>query len=283
MAVMAPVVVLLFLFVYTALYHNLVTRQYVVTSPKLDSVEPIRIVLLTDLHSYTYGSDQQPLIRRVKALDPDVICLVGDIADWVHPISGVELLLDGIMDIAPCLYVTGNHEYWSDIDAYRALFARYGLTVLDNEAVALDIKGQRIMFYGLDDPDYTRARDYGMFLNQMPPVDTDGFNVLLAHRPDPIEVYSGYGFDLVLSGHAHGGQVRIPFVLNGLFAPDEGWFPKYAGGLYDVNGTRMVVSRGLSYTRKLPRVFNPPEVVCVTLQGANSKDSLRNPLVAQYR
>ena len=267
MAVMAPVVVLLFLFVYTALYHNLVTRQYTVTSPKLDGVEPIRIVSLTDLHSYTYGSDQQPLIQRVKALDPDVICLVGDIADWVYPISGVEQLLDGIMDIAPCLYVTGNHEYWSDIEAYRALFARYGLTVLDNEAVALDIKGQRIMFYGLDDPEYARAQEYGKFLGQMPPVDTGMFNVLLAHRPDPIELYSQYGFDLVLSGHAHGGQVRIPFILNGLFAPDEGWFPKYAGGLYDVNGTHMVVSRGLSYYRQLPRVFNPPEVVCVTIQG----------------
>ena len=89
----------------------------------------------------------------------------------------------------------------------------------------------------------------------------------MAHRPDFIEDYSRLGFDLVLSGHTHGGQVRIPFLLNGLYAPNQGYFPKYAGGLYDVGGTRLLVSRGLSYYPELPRIFNPPEIVLMEIKG----------------
>lgn len=92
---------------------------------------------------------------------------------------------------------------------------------------------------------------------------------MLSHRPERIESYKKYNFDLVLSGHAHGGQVRIPFLLNGLYAPNQGLFPKYAGGLYTHNNLNHVVSRGLSYNPKLPRIFNPPEIVIVELRGSN--------------
>ena len=97
--------------------------------------------------------------------------------------------------------------------------------------------------------------------------DVPGYRILLAHRPERFRTYQRFGFDLVLSGHSHGGQVRIPFILNGLYAPDQGWFPKYAGGVYRHGNMTHVVSRGLSYNEKLPRIFNPPEVVVIDIYG----------------
>lgn len=269
LVVLGVIVALMFAAVYCGFYTGLVSRHYTLPTEKLPAGEDVRIVVLADLHSYTYGKDQQPLIRRIEAMQPDVICMVGDMADWVYPLSGVELLLEGIAELAPCLYVTGNHEYWSDVARYKALFREYGVHVLENEALELTVKGARIFFYGVDDPDYARAGEYGRFFEDMLPRPKDAYTVLLAHRPDPIAVYADYGFDLVLSGHTHGGQVRIPLFVNGLYAPDEGWFPRYAGGEYKVRDTTMIISRGLSYYKQIPRIFNPPEVVCVTLRGAN--------------
>ncbi|MDL2319136.1 metallophosphoesterase [Eubacteriales bacterium OttesenSCG-928-A19] len=266
---MAEALVLCLCFVMTAwaFYEGLVDREYALASPKLTNAEPIRVVVLADLHSHAHGGDQQPLIRRVEAMRPDLICLVGDIADDYNPIRGTELLLEGIVDLAPCLYVTGNHEYWSRIEPIREVFRAYDVPILENEATIMEIKGQTLYIHGLDDPDYTRARDYGGFFEDTPPVPEGLYSILLAHRPDPIEVYAAQGFDLALSGHAHGGQVRIPLLLNGLYAPDQGWRPTYAGGVYEVGGTTMVVSRGLSYYPNLPRIFNPPEVVLITLKA----------------
>ena len=164
--------------------------------------------------------------------------------------------------------MTGNREHWGDIDIFLYVFEDAGVTILRNEYMKMEIKSQPLVIYDVDDTDYTRPSDYGQFFEGMTPLDKDAYNILLSHRPDPIETYAEQGFDLVFSGHAHGGQVRVPLFLNGLFAPDQGWFPKYAGGQYLVGETTMVVSRGLSYYPDLPRVFNPPEVVLVTLRGA---------------
>lgn len=253
-----------------SLYRGLISRTYRLTSDKLTNSEPIRIAVLADLHSYTHGQDQSPLINRVKAMKPDLICLVGDMADHYYPIEGTTLLLDGIRDIAPCLYVTGNHEHWGNIEYFLQVFRDHGATVLLNETVQMEIKGQQLTIYGLDDPYYSRASEYGQFFTDMPELPTDTYNILLSHRPDPMPVYSQYNFDLVLSGHTHGGQVRVPLFINGLYSPDEGWLPTYVGGEYHENGTTLIVSRGLSYYPNLPRIFNPPEVVLVELRGINS-------------
>lgn len=254
-------------FCAVALYNGLVDRRYVVGSDKLHNEEPIRIVLLTDLHNYAHGGDQQPLIRRVKRMEPDLIVLGGDILDDVLPSRGTGLLLEGIVGLAPCLYVTGNHEYWGDYETMFALLNLYGVPILRNETVQMTIKGQALTIFGLNDPQYSRASEYGRFLEGWVPPEDGSYTILLSHRPDPIETFARYGFDLVLSGHAHGGQVRIPLFVNGLYAPDQGWFPQYAGGRYVVDDTTLIISRGLSYYPKLPRVFNPPEVVEVILQG----------------
>ena len=93
------------------------------------------------------------------------------------------------------------------------------------------------------------------------------FKILLAHRPELIELYKKFSFDLVLSGHSHGGQMRVPFILNGLYAPNQGLFPKYAGGSYKHNSMIHIVSRGASFNPRLPRVFNPPEIVIIDIKG----------------
>ncbi len=265
--VRAGVLLALALLVCAALYQGLVTRLYRVETEKLASGESIRIVLLTDLHDQIFGKNQEPLIKRVRNLAPDMICLVGDIVDDVRPHDGTALLLRGISGIAPCFYVTGNHEYWGVPLYAKQLMRQHGVTVLEGESAIVDIAGVALRVSGVDDPDYTRPWDYEPLLAPFENLPDDLFNLLLCHRPDPIETISRYGFDLVLSGHAHGGQARVPFLINGVYAPDQGWFPKYAGGLCDVDGTKMIVSRGLALYDGLPRVFNPPEVIAIDLVG----------------
>ncbi len=256
----------LILLILAAFDQGLVTRTYRVKSDRLTNEEPIRIVLITDLHNYTFETDQQPLIERIARLEPDVICFSGDIVDDdSYPDRGTRLLLEGIKDLAPCYYVTGNHEHWIDAQAAKALMESYGVVVLSGESTILAVGGQTIRISGLEDPNYSRKEEYDQYLQPFINLPQDVFNILLCHRPDPIETISQYGFDLVLAGHAHGGQVRVPLLINGFFAPDQGWFPPYAGGLYHVNGTDMVVSRGLQILDQLPRIFNPPEVVAIDL------------------
>ncbi len=255
------------LLVLEAFDQGLVIRVYRVKSSRLTNEKPIRIVLITDLHNYIFGKDQQPIIERVTRLKPDILCFSGDIVDDQYSSLGTRLLLEGVKDLAPCFYVTGNHEHWGNAEAAKALMSSYGVTVLSGESALITVAGQTIRVSGLEDPNYTHAEGYGAYLQPFKNQPRDVFNLLLCHRPDPIETISQYGFDLVLSGHAHGGQVRVPLFINGLYAPDQGWLPPYAGGLYHVNGTDMVVSRGLQIYKKLPRIFNPPEVVAIDLLG----------------
>lgn len=275
LVILALIIALLGTLLLAAFYRGLTIARYSVTSPKLNNQEPIRAVLLTDLHSYIYHKEQQPLIQRIRDLKPDVIFLSGDMADDRNPFIGLVLLLNDIADMAPCYYVTGSHDYWSgEINEIKKTVKGYGVTVLQGQTVSVTLKGQLIDISGLDDPTMAPAWEgegegaaYRRALEVYEGIDKERYNILVAHRPDFIEDYSRLGFDLVLSGHTHGGQVRIPFLINGLYAPNQGYFPKYAGGLYDVGGTRLLVSRGLSYYPELPRIFNPPEIVLMEIKG----------------
>lgn len=263
---------------FWAFYIGLTLRRYEVETDKLPQNQGVRIVAITDLHSHIYGKDQKPLIDMIAAQQPDIIALVGDIADDHEPDDGTRLLLAGIKSIAPMYYVSGNHEFWSDnYDDIKGMLEGYGVSVLDNESKEIIINGVRLCISGVDDPlmfDYTKDADYHamgnqkqLFLQRFSQLNDDVFNILLAHRPELIDLYRQYGFDLVLSGHTHGGQVRVPLLINGLFAPDQGWFPKYAGGRYDFDDQTLIVSRGLAFNDFVPRVFNPPEVVVVDIKG----------------
>lgn len=250
-----------------AFYRGLTIRTYRISSEKLTNAEPIRLVVLADLHSYPYGGTQQPLLAKINAQNPDAILMVGDMGDDHEPIRGLVMLLEGIRGIAPSFYVSGNHEAWGNYDEIIRVIRGYGVSVLKGQRETIELKGQTIQILGIDDPEYTPDQGYDEIFRPILGFDPNYYTILMAHRPEPFLTYSHYGFDLVLSGHTHGGQVRIPFFSNGLYAPNQGWNPPYVGGYYQHENTEMIVSRGLSYNPTLPRVFNPPEIVVVELTG----------------
>ena len=254
---------------------GLTVRTYTVQTEKLPAGKRLRVVMLSDLHSYIYGEDQMPLLERVADLQPDLIALCGDIVDDKRTQRGAWMLLRQIAAIAPCCYVSGNHEYWSaDPEDIFSRIENCGIRVLRDSAQPLTVNGVRLTVTGLDDPARTGDRQphsygdsdvYRQTIETLsPPSSDDSLHILLAHRPEFMEDYARYPFDLVLCGHAHGGQWRIPHLLNGLIAPNQGFFPKYAGGRYDFDQTTGIVGRGLLIDWK-PRVFNPPEIVTVDL------------------
>lgn len=265
---------LLTVLLFVALYNGLVIKKYTINTSKLDADESVRIVLITDLHNHVYGKNQTKLVSLIKEQNPDIIALAGDIADDHVPIAGTELLLDGIKGLAPIYYISGNHEFWSnDISRIKNTIRKYGVTILENSYEQISIHNSSIIIGGVDDPDITKYEkpdlDWeGELYNAFSELENRSeFKILLAHRAELVEIYKKTYFDLVLSGHAHGGQVRIPFLLNGLYAPNQGWFPKYAGGIYKHESLTHIVSRGISYNPRLPRIFNPPEVVVIEVKG----------------
>ena len=267
------IILIIAVFLCCALSNTVRVRSYTISSPLIKDNTEIRVVLISDLHSTIYGKNQEPLIRKIKKQNPDLIVLSGDIFDDDVPDTGTEMILSSVTSLAPVYYVTGNHEYWTwDIQRIKNTLKAYNVRVLSDEYVRINLGDNEIILAGIEDP---HKKQYGNPGYDQPGVMANTFRsldeiamykILAAHRPENIDLYRRYSFDLVLSGHTHGGQARIPFLLNGLYAPNQGFFPKYAGGKYDFKDSTLIVSRGLSINPKLPRVFNPPEVVLVVIK-----------------
>ena len=253
-----------------ALDARLIVREYRVEAAQITS--PVRLAVIADFHGCDYGREAERLVREVEAAEPDVILLAGDIFDDDMPWEPSEALVRRLARRWPCFYVTGNHEYWSGrAEEICDIVTAAGATVLAGDGRTIDVRGQRLSICGVTDPDgerYVHAPDGQTQLARAKAAAENGaYAVLLAHRPERIAEYAAAGFDLVVSGHAHGGQVRLPGLLNGLYAPDQGFLPAYAGGAYRVGDTTLIVSRGLAReSTRLPRVFNRPELVIVTLE-----------------
>ena len=258
---------------------RLKTVHYIIESGKITA--SVRIALLTDLHSCRYGENQKNLIEAVQKQNPDIVLLGGDIFDDKVPHKNAELTVKQLAEQYPCYYVTGNHEYWSrEVGTILDIIKSYGVTVLSGECDTIEINGQSINICGVDDPDaevylvegvpiekqLNSANEAAVEAEQA--AGEEIFTILLSHRPELYEVYQNYDFDLILSGHAHGGQWRIPGMLNGLYAPNQGLFPKLAGGRYDFGDGTMIVSRGLAReSTRVPRIFNRPELVMIEMIG----------------
>jgi len=249
---------------------RLLCVQYEIDSPKLD--KELRFAVVADLHSCFYGTRQHTLVKEVKKYSPDMVFLVGDYFDDVKEDDGALYLLQELSGF-DVYYVSGNHEWWSG--RMYEIFDRlqeYGVTTLRGDTLFFEKNGQKFSVSGIDDPQ-TDVYD-NSFLNWSEQLEKASaateknvFSILLSHRPEKTIEYKNAGFDLVISGHAHGGQFRIPYILNGLYAPDQGFCPQYAGGQYDLSSTRLVVSRGLAKeTTRLPRIFNRPELVFITVK-----------------
>jgi uncharacterized protein len=244
---------------------NLAVKYYEISTDKIN--DNIRIAFIADLHSCYYGENQKDLLDCINKQAPDIVMFGGDIADDELPHENWMIVLEALAALYPCYYVTGNHEYWSfDAEFIRQTVNEFGINVLEGECRTIAINGQKINICGIDDFVIGEKEYDKQLKNTMINRDFSLYSLLLAHRPEHINRYLNYNFDLILSGHTHGGQWRIPFVLNGLYAPDQGFFPKYAGGKYEHGSTLHIVSRGLSKnSTRIPRIFNPPELVIVDL------------------
>ena len=253
------------------LYNKLKVVNYTLESDKITT--PVRIALVTDLHSCKYGDHESELIAAIDSQSPDVILLGGDIFDDKLPNDNAVDFLSGIAGRYPVYYVTGNHEFWGGVDQYdvqMSILDDLGIPRLQGDVLSLDINGNSIGLVGVDDYDSHLVDSElileDQFVDAYLNLDASSYNIILSHRPEYFDTYTAQDYDLALCGHAHGGQWRIPGILNGLYAPNQGLFPKYAGGLYEEDGTTMIVSRGLAReSTMIPRLYNRPELVIIDL------------------
>lgn len=232
-----------------------------------------RAVLLTDLHGHEYGKGNADLLERVAAEEPDAIFMAGDMIDRAAQLEMIPALADGLSAIAPTYYVTGNHEWATGTNTVRELkpmLAEHGVTVLSNRYELLERNGDRIVLAGVDDPngfaDQRTPEELAALIGEEAP---GLFTVLLAHRNTEFARYAAAGYDLVLSGHGHGGIVRLPFT-DGLIGANRQFFPTHMSGRYTEGDSVLYVSRGLgNNTTPFPgfRLFNRPEVVSLTLRA----------------
>lgn len=273
--IFAGVAILLLVLVVWTVWSNtaLELNTYMVGSKELpDAFDGYRIAHVSDLHNAEMGDGNEKLLAVLREAEVDIIAITGDMIDSRN--TDVEVALafaEKAVQIAPCYYVTGNHEARvSEYDELKAGLEAYGVFVLENERMQIEMSGEFIAILGVDDPSFTTDYLFGATvvsskLTELA-AEEDGFTVLLSHRPELFDTYVDSGMNLVLSGHAHGGQFRLPFV-GGLVAPNQGFFPKYDSGIYTENGTNMIVSRGIGNSLLPFRFNNRPEVILIELRS----------------
>ena len=250
-------------------------NTYSVSNAKLQqSFDGYRIAHVSDLHNAEMGKDNEKLLTILRDADPDMIAITGDLIDSRS--TNVEIALNFIREavkIAPCYYVTGNHEARvNEYDELKSGMEAAGVIVLEDARTEISLEGKTITLIGVNDPSY--QTDY-LFGDSETVMDTkleelhtedDVFTILLSHRPELFDIYADHGMDLILSGHAHGGQFRLPFI-GGLVAPNQGLFPEYDAGIYTEGNTNMLVSRGVGNSILPFRINNRPEVILIELQA----------------
>lgn len=253
----------------------LMINEFTIKNNKIpSSFSGFRIAQISDLHNAEFGKENEKLLAMLEECEPDMILITGDLIDSrkTDIETGISFAKKAIL-IASTYYVTGNHE--ARIEEYEELIAgleNAGVHLLDNESVMVESSGDRITVAGMKDPSFVTDYLFGDSKTVAEDVLTELisnkeiYTVLLSHRPELFETYVECGADLVFSGHAHGGQFRIPFV-GGLVAPNQGLFPKYDAGVYSKEGTDMIVSRGIGNSILPFRINNRPEIVLVELQS----------------
>ncbi len=254
--------------------------HYTVSSDRVPTAfDNYKIAVISDLHNAEFGHNNSRLIALIEKEKPDIVAITGDLVDSRKTdIETADRLLQRLAGIAPCYYVPGNHEARID-EQYRDLDKKLlenGVINLGDKVLNLKKNNETIQLAGLNDPDFT---DYeasvqeGILKTSLDNMELgDKYCVLLSHRPETFQLYVSEGIDLVLSGHTHGGQVRLPF-LGGLIAPHQGIFPKYDAGRYSESKTTMIVSRGIGNSVFPVRFNNRPELVIVELQKKSFQSS----------
>jgi len=253
---------------------RIVTTEYELEYKDLpESFDGFRIVVLSDIHAAVFGDNNEQLVEKVVEAEPDIIAVTGDLIDGYEKLSVeiqleiAETLITSLTPIAPVYFVTGNHDWDSgEIRTLLAMLEESGVKILRNKYVLLKSGDEKIILAGIDDPngpaDMKKPHD---FIKEINDAEGDSFIVVLEHRNNHLPLYNVLNVDLVLSGHAHGGLIRIPFT-DGLIGQQRDWFPTQTNGLYTVGVTNMVVSRGLGNHTGIPRIFNNPHVVVAVLR-----------------
>ena len=273
--VLAAIVAILTLLIIWIAYGNtdLEIYKYNVKSEDIPSeFDNFRIVQISDLHNAEFGENNEKLLLMLKQADADIIAITGDMIDSRNTDVDVAIsFAQKAVNIAPVYYVNGNHEsrVLGEYEKLKQGLTDAGVTILENSSADITIGDEAITLIGINDPtfcmefvDDTMEQNIAHQLVNVIP-DNDNYKVLLAHRPEYFDVYAG-NVDLVLSGHAHGGQFRIPFI-GGLVAPGQGFFPEYYEGSHIKENTEMIVSRGIGNSIIPFRINNKPEIIVAEL------------------
>ena len=249
-------------------------NEYEVVSDRIpQGFDGFRIAQVSDLHNAEFGEGNEKLSKLLSETDPNMIVITGDLIDSRHTDIGIALeFARQIIKIAPVYYVSGNHE--ARVREYvdlRMGLTEAGVIVLENQKVQISKDSESITLMGIQDPSFRTDYLFGDAESESRQEitslqnESDGYTVLLSHRPELFDLYVDTGVDLVFSGHAHGGQFRLP-VFGGLVAPNQGFFPKYDAGQFSEENTTMIVSRGVGNSIIPFRINNPPEIVVVELK-----------------
>ena len=270
----ASILILTGLIIWT-LWGNtaLEVNEYQITSEKIpEAFSGFRIAQVSDLHNAEFGEGNCKLIGLLSQTDPDMIVLTGDLIDSRQ--TDIEIALEfaeQAMQISPVYFISGNHEARvREYDDLKMGLVDAGVVVLENQQVQITKEGEHITLIGVDDPSFRTDYLFGDAESVIKQAtadlqnETDSFTILLSHRPELFDTYVDSGVDLVFSGHAHGGQFRIPLV-GGLVAPNQGFFPKYDAGQFNRENTTMIVSRGVGNSIIPVRFNNRPEIIVVSL------------------
>lgn len=252
--------------------HPDITRYRILSARLPEEFDGMKIVQISDLHQFHLGTNQSRLIDAVKKEKPDLIAITGDLFDPDHDGENAFDLLRGIRDLAPVYYVLGNHEARiNNLPDFLKKAEEYGVILLRNRSVSLSKGNSVLRIAGIDDPAFRKSKkspESGRVKEFLKKIRDDSgkdfYTVLLSHRPEHFELYCEEKIDLVLSGHTHGGQFRLPFI-GALYVPYQGILPKYANGPFQKGRTTEIISRGLGCSHIPFRFNNPPELCVITL------------------
>lgn len=254
--------------------NSIVTTDVVYKNDKIPKAfEDFSIVQISDLHNKMFGKGQMKLLEKIEEAKPDIIVITGDLVDRRrYDLEKAMVFIKRAVKIAPVYYITGNHEAWSgEYETIRESLISDGVNILDNEKTEIMKEDSTIEIIGLKDPafltsSYIDGTDISVLEKSLEKLgDKDKFQILLSHRPELFSIYAKNNIELSFTGHAHGGQFRIPFI-GGLVAPNQGLFPEYTSGSYEIDDSTMIVSRGLGNSIIPIRLFNRPEIIKVVLK-----------------
>ena len=252
--------------------NNLVISEYDYENNNIpSSFNGFKVVHISDLHNKLFGKDQRRILKKVENIDPDIIVITGDLIDRKkYNLDKAMKFINGAIKIAPIYYVSGNHEARSGkYSILQEQLLKAGVAVLDNEMIKIKKDNDLIDIIGVSDPAFVSDSLFEDSIIELEKTlenykENDNFKILLSHRAELFDIYFENNMDIIFSGHAHGGQIRIPFV-GGIIAPDQGFFPKHSQGVYTNQDSTMYVSRGLGNSLFPFRIFNRPEIIVVTL------------------